>query len=318
MQYNTANVRISRIEADNNTYMITTRDATTSLVDSIAAIGLINPPILLPVARERYTIISGFRRITACRQLGWDRIDARILDDDTSSRQCALVAIAENCAQRELNLIETSRAIHLLSVETPDDESVAALAGQAGLALVPAVVRKVRPLCRLPQRLQRGIVSGTIALAMAERLQCLSEADAHAAFDLFQEIRAGLNVQREILDHAGDIARREDLKVKDVLCGDALMDIRADPDLEPARKAGLIRVALKRGRYPALSAAEETFAQQSGKLDLRKDMQLVPPAGFEGPDYNLTLRFRSVEQLEQQTAVLDKLVKGAAIKKILE
>lgn len=53
----------------------------TMLKESIREVGLLNPVIV----NEKNELISGFRRFEACRQLGWQEIEANVLetsDDD--------------------------------------------------------------------------------------------------------------------------------------------------------------------------------------------------------------------------------------------
>jgi len=318
MRYKAGSARLSRIETDNDTYRITTREDVKSLVESIETSGLINSPILLPLNNNTYRIVCGFRRVHACRRLGWDRVDARFLAPDTPRTQCALAAIADNRSQRELNLIETSRALNLLSGDLPDDAAVAEMAGKAGLSVSPAILSKRRPLVSLPIPMQQGIIDATLSLPMAERLQRMSAEDAREAFGLFCEIRAGLNVHREILDHAEETARREGVPLLEVLRSDAILQIRASEEGDRSRKLRQIRKLLKTRRYPELSAAEERFTQCSGKLGLRRDMKLVPPPGFEGLDYSLSLKFGSREQLHRQKEVIERLLNSDDLKEILD
>jgi len=318
MRYKADSVRLSRRETDNNRYKITTREDVKSLVASIETAGLVNPPLLLPAKNHTYIIVSGFRRVKACSRLGWARMGARLLSPDIPPEQCALAAIADNCSQRELNLIEMSRAVNLLSDSFADDTTVAAMAVKAGLPVAMPILPKIRALCNLPMPLQQGVVDATLSLPMAERLQRMPAEDAREAFDLFCEIRAGLNVQREILDNAEESARREGVSLKDILRSDAVLQIRVSDEPDRSRKTGQVRKLLKERRYPALSAAEETFKRQLSSLDLRRDMKLVPPAGFEGPDYSLALKFSSIGQLQKQRDVIDRLLNSDVLRKVLD
>jgi ParB family chromosome partitioning protein len=317
MIYKAGTARLSRVAADDDTYRITTREDIASLAASITAAGLINPPILLPADSGQIIILSGFRRIRACLDLGWDKVGARFVAADTPLPQCALIAVTDNCAQRDLNLIETSRALNLLSAHQEGDVAVAAAAGQAGLTVAPALIPKIRPLVRLPRQFQQALIDETLSLPMAERLQHMEAADARAVFALFREIRAGLNVQREILDNAGESALRDGKRLRDVLTGNEIMQIRKDAELDRATRTGKIRQLLKRRRYPALTAAEQRFLRRVGELGLPREMALVPPPGFEGRDYNLSLRFRSRAQLQRQLAVMERVLESDAFKEIL-
>jgi len=74
------------------------------LVGSIAAVGLITPISVTTDCPPR--LIAGLRRITACRQLGWERIPAIPTDANAE-----LVEIDENLCRVELTALE--RAQHL-------------------------------------------------------------------------------------------------------------------------------------------------------------------------------------------------------------
>ena len=317
MQYKVRTERLSRIETDKDAYRITTGDDLTALTASIETAGLINPPLLMPAGGETFTVVCGFRRILACRSLGWKRVEARVLSADTPPLKCALAAIADNCSQRELNLVETARAVKMLADNLPDDGAVAATARKAGLPVAPPLIDKLKSLDQLPAAFREGLIDGTLSLPMARRLQRLSMEDASEVFDLFREIRAGLNIQREILDNANESSLREGVRLAEILRSDALMSIRTTSDLDRSSKTARIRKWLKERRYPALSAAEARFEMHVQALDLPRDVQLGPPAGFEGPDYTLALKFSSRAQLRDQIEAIDRLLKGDVLRKIL-
>jgi ParB family chromosome partitioning protein len=47
----------------------------TSLVASIRQVGLLNPIVVT----EDYRLVAGFRRLSACRKLGWAEIEANVV-----------------------------------------------------------------------------------------------------------------------------------------------------------------------------------------------------------------------------------------------
>ncbi len=46
-----------------------------ALAESIRKVGLLNPIIV----DEKYRLVAGFRRLIACRVLGWEEIEARVV-----------------------------------------------------------------------------------------------------------------------------------------------------------------------------------------------------------------------------------------------
>ncbi len=85
------------------------RDEMQSLVESIAEHGLLQPPGVRKVKKDRYEIIFGHRRLEACKRVGMTDIDVNIIvADDGQSLSLALI---ENI-QRE-DMIPKDKALAL-------------------------------------------------------------------------------------------------------------------------------------------------------------------------------------------------------------
>ena len=74
----------------------------TSLVESIKHLGLLNPITVLADG----TLVAGYHRLHACKQLGWDEIEANIVDLDTLHAE--LAEIDENLIRNELHYMDRS------------------------------------------------------------------------------------------------------------------------------------------------------------------------------------------------------------------
>ena len=59
-------VKLSEIDHADDTYRITTQTDVSDLKQSFKRVGLLNPPFLIE-NNSSYTVVSGFRRIEACR-----------------------------------------------------------------------------------------------------------------------------------------------------------------------------------------------------------------------------------------------------------
>lgn len=79
-----------------------------SLAESIAEAGVIQPLIVRPLADGRYELIAGERRWRAAREAGLDTVPALLRDEDEPRRlQTALI---ENVAREDLNPVDQARA----------------------------------------------------------------------------------------------------------------------------------------------------------------------------------------------------------------
>lgn len=74
-----------------------------SLKESIHSEGLLQP-VAVRAQAEGYQLIAGERRLRACRELGWERIPARILEAPDAT--AATLALLENLQREDLNPVE--------------------------------------------------------------------------------------------------------------------------------------------------------------------------------------------------------------------
>ncbi|MGA9263218.1 MAG: ParB N-terminal domain-containing protein [Desulfobacterales bacterium] len=298
-------------------YRITTSDAIDKLKNSIAALGVLDPPILRQKA-DGYQIVAGFRRIDACRLLGRYDIRARVLPTDIDDSTCVRLAIADNSLQRPLDLIETARALKLLSEVVTDEMELSRQAAVLALPDNPSLMRKIMSLTTLPAGLQNRLTAGELAMAMALELKRLDSTTAESMGRLFADLKLGLNRQRELLSLLTEIARREGITLAELLTEPALLNLMSAPDLERSQKAGQLRSLLRRRRYPVMSAATARFQDLVRQLHLGPGIQLVPPGNFEGTTYTLAITFDRLDQLRDRSLQIENLLRSQTLKAFFE
>ncbi len=321
-------IEFKRINSENATYRITTRQDTTGLMDSIKSAGLISPPILTPAlarSETRFIIVAGFRRIAACRQLGHSHILARIIPSSESSElqakpafECARLAIADNAQQRPLNLIEQARSLILLTRCLEDEQRVIKMASPLmGIEMNPSLLKKLRKLARLPAFIQTLVLTDVISLPTALELDAFDPAVTRQYGDCFEQLKLSVSNQKEFMLLTREIARRENIPLTDVLSDPSMTQTLHDSDLNRNQKTSTIRMLLKKRRFPALTNSENAFAENVKALKLEPEVRLTPPKYFEGLEYTLTLSFRSMEELMKRKDSLERVIHHPAMKSIL-
>ena len=309
-------VPLSSIDLEDNTFRITTNTRIEDLILSIKSVELLNPPILIKKPFG-FQIISGFRRVSAFQSLGLAEIRARTADSDTEKLECVRIAITENSLQRPLNLIELSRSFYMLSEFYKDDNKMARAALELGLPDNPSFIKKIKNVCKFPQPLQKGVLSNTISLAMALELEMLEKDEGSAFAILFNNLKLSLNKQREIITHIKEIAIIENISIINLLTKSHLREIADDKDLDRNKKINKIRLYLKQRRFPGITRAEKELEIKIKKLKLGSNMKLIPPKNFEASTYSLNFQFASMEQLRENKAALEKIIKNTILKDIL-
>jgi len=314
-QYQT--VPLALIDLQQDEFRITTCQELYELETSIRRVGLITPPLLLKKTRQ-FAIVTGFRRVAACRNLGWHEISAGVLDPRADHLDCLRLAIADNALQRPFNLIETSRALHKLSAFSESVEKLADSASTCGLTSNHVVIEKTKNLCLLPQSIQSSILNDTISLAMAGELARLDPDAAVEFAQLFEHLKLSLNKQRELIRLVSEIALREDISIRQVLALDPLQPILADKNSDRGQKGKKIRSFLRQRRFPRIVEAEQKYDAHLKKLKLDPAIKLIPPKDFEGNSFSLNLTFTSLDQLKSLSPMLDDMIQHPSFKKIVD
>jgi ParB family chromosome partitioning protein len=314
MDFENNQVPLSLIDSKDQTFRITTESNIDDMLDSIKKVGLINPPILIK-KKSTYTIVCGFRRIKAYRMLGLLNIEAKILGSNANELDCLKFAITDNSFQRPLNLIEQSRALFMLSGFFKDMTSLADSASSLGLPRNPSLIKKIITIYHLPSSIQNGIRSNMISLSMAVELgRC--EKDAGITFaNIFNDLKLGLNKQRELITLINEISLREDIPVMKVIQESDFQEILQNDELDRTKKTERLRFYLKKRRYPSITRAEQKFEELITTLKLGNNMKLIPPKNFEGHTFLIKLYFNNLKDLQDHADTLKKIIQNPAIMK---
>jgi hypothetical protein len=309
-------VLLERIRLEDKTFQVTTEGAIGALATSIARLGVMHPPVLLAVD-PGYGVVCGFRRIEACKSLGLSRIPATLLSPGTDQLTCVQLAIAGNSLQRPLNLIETSRALVLLSGVYPDADDLRLAAGDLGLPDNFSAIHKLRQLSSLAPEIQDGVLSNVLSMAMALELGQMERSSGIGLSTLFGYLKLGLNKQREILTMIQEIAFREHLPVKDVLNAPELQQIMVHEKLDRSQKTVHLRQYLRRRRYPSITSVENDFEARVQSLDLESGVALIPPRDFEGTTFRFHLDFNNLVELQHRLFRLTEVSSSPILNEIL-
>jgi hypothetical protein len=152
---------------------------------------------------------------------------------------------------------------------------------------------------------------------MAKELESL-EADCAIVFTrLFDQLKIGLNKQKEIVTLVKEIARRDGFSMQEVMEDRCFVEIVTHRDFDRGQKSRKLRSYLRQRRYPRIAAAEKTFEIHRKNLKLGNDIKLIPPKEFEATSYGLKLTFTNLEHLKTLQTRLNQIIQQPDLKKIL-
>lgn len=171
------------------------------LAVSIREFGVLQPLIVRPLSDDQFELIAGERRLRASKIAGLKTVPVVIR---AASSQASLeIAIIENVQREDITAMECAVAYKRLTEEF--DLSQEAVAQRVGKSR--AAVANTLRLLKLPERIQRGILSEEITEGHARALLMVESPVRQAA--LFERIiKDGLSVREvERLARASDNPR---------------------------------------------------------------------------------------------------------------
>jgi hypothetical protein len=199
-------------------------------------------------------------------------------------------------------------------VDSPKQLAEAALI--CGLPSNYSIISKVKDLCLLPRAIQNCILNDTISLTMANELAMMETDTAVKFADVFEQLNLSLNKQKEMVTLINEIARRQDISIRQVLSHESLKSIINDEDLDRGHKGRQLRAFLRQWRFPRVVDAERNFDIHLKKLKLGRDIKLIPPKEFEGTVFTLIINFKSIAHFKILQSILDKVIRHPSFEKI--
>jgi len=139
--------------------------------------------------------------------------------------------------------------------------------------------------------------------ATLERWAALAPDDAAALLQLVRDLRPSENQLRDLWNWIDEIARRDQRTPAAVLTSEFAAKAWRRP-LGRNDRLKLIKNALRRLRFPQLSAAEERLATLIGALGLPRQVRVVLPEFLEGDSVRIEITADSVTSLHAAATAL--------------
>jgi ParB family chromosome partitioning protein len=145
------------------------------LAKSIAASGVVQPIVVRKGEGDRFTLITGERRLMASKKAGKDTIPSIVRE--VSNLQAMEMTIVENLQRADLNPMEQAHAYHRLSTEFHVTQEQMAVRTGKDRASVTNFLR----LLKLPEAVQKHVESGELSFGHAKCLLALDTQEAMSA-----------------------------------------------------------------------------------------------------------------------------------------
>jgi len=285
--------------------------------ESIKMVGLINPPILLK-CKNKFKIISGFKRIFALKKLNQKKINAFVITDDYPPIRLLQMSILDNCLIRPFNPIEKSLIINKLKKYINKDTIIKEYFRYIGLEPSSKLYILYEPLINLEGEIKKSIAIGELSEKSGFQILNFTKEDRLSLFHLLTQLKPSFSKQNEIIELIFEISKRENISIKDVIQSDEINTLLINSKLTTPQRLEKIREYLKKKRFPQLSKLEEEFETFKKKIGISPDIKFAHPTYFEGNTYELHLSFSKIAQLKKQINILNKIANSEDLKKIIK
>jgi len=313
-------IPLDSIDLEDRTFVITFAPDLDALRDSLARTGMIHSPLVQEaVADSRYRVVTGYKRILAARELGWSRLIVDLVRAEEDDLELFLQGLDDNLGTRPLNVVEKALAVDTLRRRfgLTEEEVLGSHLPRLGLGSDPGTMALFLALAGMEEEIQLGVTAGELSLSAANRLRDRTAEERLAFFRLVQRLKAGKNLQRELLTLLMDIGQREKVTFDAILAEEAVSSPAADDETPAPQRMKTIRELLLRRRYPRFSEAMDRYEQLRRQFRLPPRVSLSAPPYFEGRDWRLSITFRSREELEQAREALGELIDHPLLERLL-
>lgn len=296
------NVDLTDIDTDDLTCVVTYRPDMAALQRSVADAGVLTPLHVRALdSRDKLQLVSGWKRVLACRETGHTHVPALIHDAGELSDEAAfLLAMHENLGCRALNAVEKGRVLQRLRQQFayPVDDLVKTWCPRLDIPPRLDAFEAHCTLVTLDESLQDAVVAGHLPLETALWIGRQAAADREVLQSMFTQLKLGQNRTREFVALIDEICLRDECSVVQLWGELDLASVLSDPERSGPQCVEQLRRRLRTRRYPMFQAHEQQFETARRELRLPSQISLQPPPYFDGSQYQVSFRFGTREALQ--------------------
>lgn len=302
---------LAALDREDQTFLFSPPPDLSRLQASIQEVGLLNPPWVRAVNGDRFQVVTGWKRVLAVAQLGWEQVTARVLPAATPEARCLLIHLHDNALSRGFNVLEQARLAVRLLQHWDRQTVIQKFLPCLGLAPSLTLLERLLALAALEDPWQRLAAQGRLSLPAAQMLASWESPDRRAAAPFLEALPLSQSKQEEFLQGLELLARREGAAPAEILSREEFRQYLQEEAGTLQARAAALRLLLQKLVSPRMAAAQQGFQTGLQRLGLRQHprLRLQPPPAFEGPDFHLEVRFRDAGELQELLEELSRLAR---------
>lgn len=282
---------------------------------SIQTLGILHPPILKKLAPDRYQPLCGRYRLRALDTCSpqVNSIMALVLNQHTSSTQLLQYLLEDQLLTGTLSPMEKAYFFSFSLKHIGTRSTVESFLPILGDKLQSHLIEKSLLLLDLEAELQYSVHVGKIQEKLAFDLLRLDSLDRLTLHTLFQELELGGGKQKRLLTLSKDLAFRQGKTITNLLMEPDFIAVLDHSEMNRPQKAATLLSVLQIKSFPQSSSAEENFKKSVNRMNLPPSCTISHSQEFERDDVSVTLRFKSLAEVEKRIMEIKNITKKAEL-----
>jgi len=313
-------ILLEQIDLSDETFSVNYMPDLQRLRSSIKEIGLIQPVFLRKRLGE-YQIVCGFRRISVMKEWGKSAIEARVFEEkETDEFQLFSFSLQENLTTRGFNTVEKAIALEKLIHRFKIDPAIVIETFLPLFSLEPneKILSTYLSLAQMEDEIKRYILEEEVSRSNIRRLATLTHEDRMSILSLISPLKLGENRLREILTLLGEISRRNQYSVREIVQQAEIQSILSQKELTPSQKTERVKKVLTNLRYPRMHQLEEKFEKKKKSLNLPSNISLHHQPFFEGRGLRVEFQFETMKEYRSILSYLSNLADKEEFQEMVE
>lgn len=307
VDYQLKKISIKDIDINNCLFRITNDMDIDEICDSIAAFGLISPPILKN-EKLNYTIISGFKRITSCKRLGYDSVNCLIIEAEDLSL-CHKIAILDNSNNRKLTFLEIVNCIHNIKQYYTDNKALSyELSKLLHIENGNELISKFLKIINLPKEILDLIDKGHVSFSIGYELPDYNATEILMIGNIFGKLKLPSNFQKDIFNLMIEIKLKEKKRFQDILDEVVnFIDANADTPKQMNKIYKILKNYLLARRFPEITQYQKKIEKKIEFVSLGEKYKLNNISNGDGDFFQFQLNFDSLYEFNELVENIQKL-----------
>ncbi len=295
-------VLLAQLDIDDDTFCLHPpyNEISPSLRKSIAANGILHPPIFKLNQNGSYQIVSGRQRVLAAiNELKVNQLAVQTLPRDISDQEALIIAVEEKKIRRKLSTTELATFCQKISQWSGSEDACLTFLPLLDIRPEARILKRYCTIAQLEDSLLLSLHAGNLLENIAFELAGMSFVDRLSLFEVIDYLSLSASNQKKFVFSCRELAARQEVAIHKILADDDIKNIIQHKEANIPQKTANLMAYLVRALSPRLTEAEKSFRQFSAKLNLPKHVRLSHADNFERDTLSLAIEFINREELEK-------------------